>query len=84
MALGRERPAACFLIHASSAATSAGGTRTPIKMAPTFGLPTGFFPLSDIDSLINICYQKSRHRESPDAQGGHASGFRHEQDTRRH
>jgi hypothetical protein len=29
-------------------------------MAPTFGLPIGFFLLSDIDLLISICYQKSK------------------------
>jgi len=38
-------------------------------MAPTFGLPTGLFPLSDIDSLINICYQKSRPRGRLPGQG---------------
>jgi hypothetical protein len=61
IASGRDRSAACFLIHASSTATSAGGTRTPIRMAPTFGLPIGFFfLLSDIDLLISICYQKGK------------------------
>jgi hypothetical protein len=65
MASGRERSGACFLIQASSVATSAGGTRTPIKMAPTFGLPMGFFLLSDtVDLFISICYQKSKPRGS--------------------
>jgi hypothetical protein len=48
-------------------------------MAPTFGLPIGFFLLSDIDLLINICYQKSRPVGSSHGQGGSPGLSRREQ-----
>jgi hypothetical protein len=49
------------LIHASSSATPAGGTLTPMSIAPTGGRPIRFFLLSDtVDLVISICYQKSK------------------------
>jgi hypothetical protein len=65
MASGRDMPGTRFFIQASSTATSAGGTRTPIRIAPTGGRPSRFFLLSDIVGFaIRICYQKSKPRGS--------------------
>ena len=57
MASGRERPGVWVLIHVSSVATSAGGTLTPIRIAPTRGLPTPrrLFLLSTIDLAMENC-----------------------------
>jgi hypothetical protein len=65
MASGRDILGSFFVIHASSTATSAGGTRTPMRMAPTGGRPILLFLISDgADFLICICYQKIKPRRS--------------------
>jgi len=44
------------LIHSSIWTSSAGGTRTPMREAPTLGRPRRFFLLSEtIDDAINNC-----------------------------
>jgi hypothetical protein len=65
MASGRDKSGAFFLIQASNSATPAGGTLTPISVAPTGGRPIRFFLLSDtVDLLMSICYQKGKPRGS--------------------
>jgi len=72
MASGRDISGACFLIQASSVATSAGGTLTPIRIAPTGGRPILFLLLlsDSVDLAIPICYQKSKPRGSANFRPG--------------
>jgi hypothetical protein len=55
-ASGRDIGSSCLAIHASNAASSAGGKRTPTSVEPTVGRPGPRFLLSVIvDFAMDIC-----------------------------